>query len=345
MPTKRPRNAKVQPPPEADDFKPIKGINTMIENRLHAAGILTYEQLAALSPAEIAKRVGKLTGVNVDRIKEQNWAGQARELAGQRTPSSAGVELENVGFVVDLFLDPRKHVQSIQVLNVTSGVGDTWKGWDETRLLKFFVEQSHLKLPPVEPPVTVSPVEAAPTKSVEVAKEVPSVAKAEAVPAPATVAEPAPPITEATEAAEAAEAVATAAPTAPEAPPDPILRELQMVHSDTLTPTSMLKSGEPFHVLLELNLTEQLKRKTAPLNYTASVYAKRWEDQSRYVLGEAHGEIKTTDEMIDVEGLKKDLQPGVYSLTASLIVMETEKGSRPHPVAHSSLTDRLFHVN
>jgi hypothetical protein len=118
-----------------------------------------------------------------------------------------------------------------------------------------------------------------------------------------------------------------------------------MVATGTSMPTNMLKSGEPFHVWLELNLSEQLKQKTTPLNYTAAIYAKRWEDQSRYVLGEAHGEIKTSDEKIDVAGLKQDLQPGVYSLTASLIVTETEKGSRPHPVAHSSLKDRLLHIN
>ncbi len=346
MPTKRPRNAKVQPLPEADDFKPIKGINTMIENRLHSAGILTYEQLAALSPSEIAKRVGKLVGVNVERINEQNWVGQARELAGQQTPSAAGVELGNVGFVLDLFLNPRKQVQSTQVLNVLSGVGDTWKGWDEKRLLNFFIEQSQMKLPTVEPPVTVPLSDAAPATSVEVeaapapiveteAAPVP-VVETEVAPAPATVPEPRLPV---------AEAVVTAAPASSELPSEPILRELQMVTTETSTPTGLLKSGEPFHVWLELNLTEQLKRKTAPLNYTASVYAKRWEDQSRYVLGEARGEIKTTDKRIDVEGLKQDLQPGVYSLTASLIVTETEKGSKPHPVAHSYLTDRLFHVN
>ncbi len=333
MPTNQTRNTKASPSQEGDEFKLIKGINTMIENRLHKAGLLTYEQLAALSPAEIAKRVGKLTGVNVERIKEQNWVAQAHELSAQRTSPTAGVELDNVGFVLDLFLNPRKQVQSTQVLNVKSGVGDTWKGWDEKRLLNFFVEQSHLKLTIVELRQTaplseaVAPVEVAPVP----------IAEAEAAPpALAALSEPTIPV---------AEAVVATAPVSLESSSEPILRELQMISNETLIPTNLLKSGEAYHVGLELNLTDQLKRKTTPLTYTASVYAKKWEDQARFFLGEAHGEIKTTDERIDVEGLKKDLQPGVYSLTASLIITETEKGFRPHPVAHSSLSDRLLHIN
>jgi hypothetical protein len=334
MATKRPRTAKVQPLPEAGDFKSIKGINTMIENRLHAAGILTYEQLAALSPTEIAKRVGKLTGVNVDRIKEQDWAGQARGLAEQPTVQASGGELDNVGFVVDLFLDARKQVQSTQVLNVKSGVGDTWKGWDENRLLAFFVEQSHLQLPIATAILTAPISEVAPTMAAEAtataAPVVEPVAKPE--PVPETAPKPAPAIS-ATAAAPAAPAV------------EPILRELQMVDTGTSMPTNLLKRGEPFHIWLELNLSEQLKRKTTPLNYTAAIYAKRWEDQSRYVLGESQGEIRMTEDRIDIAGTRQDLQPGLYSLTASLIVTETETGSKPHPVAHSLLADRLFHIN
>ena len=129
----------------------------MIENRLHTSGIQTFEQLAGLSPSELMKRVGKMTGVNIDRIKDQDWVGQARALAGQHTQLSSGKEFENVGFVVDLFLDTKKKVRLTQVLNVKSGVGDTWECWDETRLFDFFVEQSRMNLIMLEPPIS-SPV-------------------------------------------------------------------------------------------------------------------------------------------------------------------------------------------
>ncbi len=43
-----------------DDLTAIRGIGTATQNRLHAAGIKSYVQLARASPEEVRMKVGKL---------------------------------------------------------------------------------------------------------------------------------------------------------------------------------------------------------------------------------------------------------------------------------------------
>jgi V8-like Glu-specific endopeptidase len=77
------RTQKARPPAveAADDFKQIDGIGAGIERRLRQADILTYEQLADLSPEEIAAHVADMTGLSAERIASMDWTGQARRLA------------------------------------------------------------------------------------------------------------------------------------------------------------------------------------------------------------------------------------------------------------------------
>jgi predicted flap endonuclease-1-like 5' DNA nuclease len=65
-----------------DDFRKIAGIGLAIERRLHEAGILTYQDLAARSPEQIAASLADVAGVSSARIASQDWAGQAGRLAG-----------------------------------------------------------------------------------------------------------------------------------------------------------------------------------------------------------------------------------------------------------------------
>lgn len=61
-----------------DDLTAIRGIGIAGQNRLHAAGIKTYAQLAEASPEGLRNIVGKLgRGSEVE-----DWIAQARELAG-----------------------------------------------------------------------------------------------------------------------------------------------------------------------------------------------------------------------------------------------------------------------
>src|SRR4030095_6344875 len=69
----------------------------------------------------------------------------------KNTNSSSEEELEeqldNVGFVIELFLDNRRQVRLTQALHVRSAEGESWDGWDEGRLTSFFVKRADLSVP------------------------------------------------------------------------------------------------------------------------------------------------------------------------------------------------------
>ena len=78
---KRASDTKViaQMPISHDDLKLISGIGPGLEKKLRDAGITSYLQIAALTPAEIAEleaTVVKFTG----RISRDDWIGQAQQL-------------------------------------------------------------------------------------------------------------------------------------------------------------------------------------------------------------------------------------------------------------------------
>ncbi len=68
-------------PAQADDLKRIHGIGPAIESHLYDVGVQTYEELAALSPGELAKLLHGFAGLSAQQIARHGWIGQARELA------------------------------------------------------------------------------------------------------------------------------------------------------------------------------------------------------------------------------------------------------------------------
>jgi len=71
--------AIAQTPTSHDDLKLISGVGPGLEKKLRDAGITSYSQIAALTPAEIAEleaNVVKFTG----RITRDDWIGQAQQL-------------------------------------------------------------------------------------------------------------------------------------------------------------------------------------------------------------------------------------------------------------------------
>lgn len=79
------------------------------------------------------------------RKSRENQPPQAA--GGEVAASKMETRLENEGFVVDLFLDKKRKVNLTQVLHVKSNDGEAWEGWNEKRLLEFFVGRAHLSLP------------------------------------------------------------------------------------------------------------------------------------------------------------------------------------------------------
>jgi hypothetical protein len=136
----------------ADDFQIIRGIGLVIERKLHSAGVSTYAQLASMSPAQLAALFPDFTLLSEDRITRQDWVGQARELAA-KYPAMAIVEEEEVKphngqhyavFTVELLLDEMNIVRRTRVMHVQSQKENTWAGWDDRRLIRYFIEKAEL---------------------------------------------------------------------------------------------------------------------------------------------------------------------------------------------------------
>jgi hypothetical protein len=155
-----------------DDFRRIAGIGPALERRLHDAGILTYQDLAARSPEEIAAALADVTGVSPERIASQDWIGQARQLAGP-PPEGAEPSQRYASFHVELLLDPDLGVRRTKVHHYQTDTDDTWPGWDEDRLLTLLRDRiaptaarqptDAADLQPPAPPSTSQPPAATPS--------------------------------------------------------------------------------------------------------------------------------------------------------------------------------------
>ena len=135
MPPRDPR--KSTPAGQAgDDFQQIQGIGAAIDRRLHDAGILTYQDLAALTPEQIAASLAGVAGLSPARIASQDWAGQASRLAGPAAPPlPSEPDQRYASFHVELLLDVDDSVRRTKVHHHQSGTDEAWAGWDEDRLL------------------------------------------------------------------------------------------------------------------------------------------------------------------------------------------------------------------
>jgi len=73
-----------------DDLTQIGGIGSKIADRLYAAGILTYADLASRSADEIIKLLSDVPGLSTGRL--DSWRYQARELAATAAQAALTVE-------------------------------------------------------------------------------------------------------------------------------------------------------------------------------------------------------------------------------------------------------------
>jgi hypothetical protein len=135
MPPRDPRKS-APADPAGDDFQQIQGIGAAIDRRLHDAGILSYHDLAALSPEQIAASLAGLAGLSPARIASQDWAGQASRLAGPAAPAlPSEPDQSYASFHVEFLLGVDGSVRRTKVHHHQSGTDETWAGWDEDRLL------------------------------------------------------------------------------------------------------------------------------------------------------------------------------------------------------------------
>jgi hypothetical protein len=298
-------------PPEADNFRLIKGISRSIERRLHEAGILTYGKLASLKPQAIASILGEANGVTTKRITKEEWTKQARDLSSR--PSSAEPEEEAVSqetsqsvkrrgltsFVVELLLDEEGQTKRTKVMHVDTGGEDTWNGWQERRLLDFFVAGAGLCPPATE----LDLPSATPDQQTIEAKMMPGgipahMPKRGPVPSPEAQIESRP------------QAIEMATSTG-----KPPLEEPASIPVQAEAASGVIVANQPFEVNLTLDLSEIVSPKKKPFNYKANIYAKSLKGPLHQTVGEADGQLEPTQPaIITISG--NPLPQGLYRLQA-----------------------------
>lgn len=70
------------PSGDADDLKKLSGVGPVLEEKLHALGVTTFDQVAAWTPEDIERVDGELNFKG--RIEREDWIGQAKALIAER---------------------------------------------------------------------------------------------------------------------------------------------------------------------------------------------------------------------------------------------------------------------
>jgi hypothetical protein len=333
--------------PAIEDLTQIGGIGPAIERHLHDAGILTLAQLASLSANDIAATLRGRVAISARRIEEENWIGQARELAaksqqstkGAETPPPPPIRAQESGmaevpekltqarnlttrqrsaiFTVQLELHPDGSVRRTLAKHARTESGDEdtdqWSGWDADRLVSFIERRALLRRPPQASQTVLADT---PTKSTQsltpIHIEVTSTSDF-ALGAEEFAAAPAPP----PEVDSMPLTPKTAPPSQGEAALSGVLRvcglETAVVgRGDT---QNVLRPGEKLHLRLMLDLSEVIAPPDTLMSYKAVVYAKQIGSPGGITLAEGTGNIKMA-ESAQVELTGRDLPSGVYRLTS-----------------------------
>jgi len=86
-----PTPSPIRPGPDHDDdLKAIPGIGPVVERALHRVGIRSWEQVAALSAADLA-RVAAATDSAPAQLERDDWVGGARRLLARHRPPAGPV--------------------------------------------------------------------------------------------------------------------------------------------------------------------------------------------------------------------------------------------------------------
>ena len=303
--------------PVINDFKTIRGIGASVEDRLHKAGILTYRQLAELSPQELSDVLKGVVGLTPERITAQDWIGQAMQLASEMAaPGSEGEapELQKgqhyAVFTLELLLDAENHVRRTRVMHVQSQIDVTWAGWDEKHLMDFFVAQAPLVRPGEGEPAAV--IQSGPVEL------------------PASAFEPV------AESALPAETTGLAGQFR--------IQSLEPKYTGSGAATRLIPSGQPFNLRLQLDLAKLDAPPDLPIYYTVSLHARRvGADNGRQLLGTARGAFMRADNTIIEVGVSK-LASGSYRVDAIVVLSLSDQEPQAGPGTMAMLEGGLFQV-
>jgi hypothetical protein len=294
-----------------DDFQKIAGIGPALAQRLWNAGILTYNDLASRTPAEIAAVLTDVAGVSSERIASQNWTGQARELAGP-APEASVPRQHYAAFHVEFLLESDNRVRRTKVRDHQTDARDAWPGWDEERLLSFL--RNRIPLPAAAAPVGAPGPEPAHMRTPDQ--------------------EPA-----------STRAVPTSQPSPSAAERSPSLS----LSVDELAPVrdgqrSYLRGpGEPNSVRLTMRVSPVGTLTHDTFDFSATIATSTFESHERSPLGTTQGTIRVSDPL-SVEVAGAGLPVGLYRLMATVDIYPAGHSPKQPPLLSQSASGDLMGV-
>lgn len=121
----------------------------------------------------------------------------------------------------------------------------------------------------------------------------------------------------------------------------PRMREFNLFSDYAPSPSNIIKHNQPFQVQLIFDPTNAIKEQGAPIDYHASLYAKRLEGGFRKITGEVRGNIESAD-LFTTMLASAPLPTGTYRLKA-FVTFKPIDGEPPEVPAFRESS--LIHVH
>lgn len=291
-------------PIASDNLKLIRGIGPIAENHLRTASVLTFAQLAAMSPKGIFEIVGKIPGLSIQRILKQDWIGQARQLAtavAQLDPPNDQALADRQRYArykVELLIDEAGNLRRTSISDLQGPDKASWAGWVQARLVHFIVKNAELNAQSVK--------EMGYTELAVASVTQPSV--------PASI-----PRTQALDSVQSSPASLGLTGV-------PRLRQFVPVSKNTGLPSMVIAKNRPFSTWVSLDFSEIVISGTDSMNCQVTVQAKNKDLDQVQVLGKASGTTMPEQELVfDIDCTPLSL--GTYSLEASVALSPASKES------------------
>jgi hypothetical protein len=297
-----------------DDFQKIAGIGEATERRLHDAGILTYQDLAARNPEQIAASLAGMAGLSSARIASQDWTGKARQLAGPPAePLPSEPSQHYASFHIELLLDVDNSVRRTKAHHNQSDTDEAWPGWDEDRLLALL--RDHIPL--------LAPRQSTEAVDLQSSAELPATQPETAAPSRSQPETVSPPVSL----------------------PSSSLRIEELGLTGEGRTSHIWASGEPTSIDFAFCVNRTSRRQAAgSLDFTADITARnKLGDNQRCPLGTVQGAVRI-DEPFSVELTGPSLPRGLYRLEVTVHLYPTDHAPDSQPLHSGRVSGALIQV-